>query len=302
MTLLVVGSAALDTVETPFGRVSGALGGSAIYFSLAASLYSPGQVKLVGVVGEDFPREHLDFLTQRGVDLKGLEVVPGRTFRWEGRYDYNLNTAETLATELNVFADFHPRLPQEYTKAKYVFLANIDPELQLEVLHQVKAPELVMLDTMNYWIEHKRAALTRAIQAVDLVTVNEAELRQFTGTYGLFKAAGEILALGPRAVIVKRGEYGAALFCRDDCFTIPAYPLAEVKDPTGAGDTFAGGFLGYLARVGECTPETLRCAVVHGCIIASFTVEDFSVNRLRRLTWQQIEERFQEFRRFTHFE
>ncbi len=299
MSLLVVGSMALDFIETPFGRVEEALGGSATYFAVAANLYH--RVNLVGIVGEDFPQEHIDFLRKKGIGLAGLERVPGKTFRWVGRYTYELNMAETLETQLNVFATFHPRLPPEYRECDYVFLANIDPELQLEVLRQVRNPRLVALDSMNYWIEHKRDVLTEALSAVDIVLMNEGEVRQYVGTFSLIRAARRILALGPRALVVKRGEYGASLFTPEDCFFSPAYPCEEVRDPTGAGDSFAGGFMGYLARVGEVTEESMRCAVVHGSVIASFTVEDFSLNRLKEITWEEIERRFQDLRHFTRF-
>jgi len=291
---------ALDSIETPSGKVEEALGGSATYFSVAANLYH--EVNLVGVVGEDFPQEHIDFLRSRGIGLAGLERASGRTFRWVGRYAYDLNMAETLQTQLNVFATFHPQLPPEYRNCDYVFLANIDPELQLEVLRQVRSPKLVALDSMNYWIRHKRDALTEALSAVDIVLMNQAEVRQYVGTLSLVRAAREILALGPQALVVKRGEYGASLFTPGDCFFSPAYPCEEVRDPTGAGDSFAGGFMGYLARAGELTEGAMRCAVVHGSIIASFTVEDFSLNRLKEITWEEIEGRYQDFRRFTRFE
>ena len=300
MSLLVVGSMALDSIETPFGQVEEALGGSATYFAVAANLYH--EVNLVGVVGEDFPQEHINFLRRRGIGLAGLEKASGRTFRWMGRYTYDLSMAETLETQLNVFAAFHPRLPPEYCGCDYVFLANIDPELQLAVLRQVRNPKLVALDSMNYWIEHKRDALTEALSAVDIVLMNEAEVRQYVGTFSLIRAARGILALGPRALVVKRGEYGASLFTPGDCFFSPAYPCEEVRDPTGAGDSFAGGFMGYLARIGEVTQEAMRCAVVHGSVIASFTVEDFSLNRLKEITSEEIERRYQDFRRFTRFE
>jgi len=305
MSILVVGSVALDSVQTPFGRVKDALGGSATYFSTAASLYAP--VKLVGVVGTDFPHEHIDFLRSRNVDLTGLETAEGQTFRWIGRYDYDLNVAHTLDTQLNVFADFRPHLPEECRHTPFLFLANIDPDLQLDVLNQMERPKLVALDTMNYWINYKKEALTAVLKRVDVVLVNEGEVRQFSGTSSLLKAARRILDMGPRAVVVKKGEYGATLYTDGDSpaasfFFAPAYPLARIKDPTGAGDTFAGGFLGYLAQTGELTNTAFRRAIIHGSVIASFTVEDFSMDRLRTLSWEEVTSRYEEFKYFTFFE
>lgn len=300
MSILVVGSVALDTVETPFGRVSEALGGSATYFATAASLYAP--LRLVAVVGTDFPDEHVQFLRSRGIDLTGLQVKEGRTFRWAGRYSFDLNTAQTLDTQLNVFGNFHPVLPAAYGDARFVFLANIDPELQDEVLRQVPHAKLRAIDTMNYWIESKRAALTRTMAAVDVVTMNEAEVRQFAGTSSLVAAARTILALGPKTLVVKKGEYGCVVFGHQSYFVTPAYPLEEVRDPTGAGDAFAGGFIGYLAHCDQVTEGTIRRAAVHGSVVASFTVEDFSLDRLRTLTREEIERRFEEFRGFVHFD
>ena len=305
MSILVVGSIALDSVQTPFGSVDDALGGSATYFATAASLYN--RVKLVGVVGADFPQEHVDFLKSRKVDLAGLQRVEGKTFRWKGRYDYDLNTAQTLDTQLNVFATFHPKLPESYRDAEYVFLANIDPALQAEVARQIKAPKLIILDTMNYWIDYKKEALTEAMSLSDIILLNEAEARQYAGTFSLIRAARKIMALGPRAIVIKKGEYGAAMFTQSDHFVsqyffAPAYPLEKIADPTGAGDTFAGGFVGYLAKHGETSIEGFKRAIVHGSVIASFTVEGFSVNRLRELTWEEIVERYSHMQHFTHFE
>ncbi len=311
MSILVVGSVALDSIQTPFGRVREALGGAATYFSTVASLYD--RVSLVGVVGTDFPREHVDFLAGRGVDVRGLQFAEGKTFRWSGRYDYDMNRCETLATELNVFATFSPQLPEDYVGAEYVFLANIDPELQMSVLDQVRSPRLIALDTMNYWIDYKREALTEALKRVDIVLMNEAEARQYAQTFSLIRAAHKILELGPKALIVKKGEYGAVLFVNGGdpthtYFFAPAYPLEKIADPTGAGDTFAGGFMGYLARthVGATreSPDSMaiRQAIVHGTIVASFTVEGFSLDRLRTLTLDDIRSRYEAFKRFTSFE
>jgi len=304
LSILVVGSVGLDDLQTPFGRRREVLGGAATYFSVAASLY--GQVKLVGVVGTDFPQEHIEFLASRGVDLQGLQVVEGKTFRWAGRYDYDLNVAQTLDTQLNVFADFHPELPEEYRSAEFVFLANIDPELQIEVLRQVDTPKLTALDTMNYWIDHKKDVLTRAMSMVDVVLINEAEARQFARTFSLVRAARKILNQGPRAVVVKRGEYGAVLYVNgtgicSSCFFAPAYPLEKIEDPTGAGDSFAAGFVGYLSSSGDLTPEGFRRAVVHGSVVASFTVQGFSIDRLRTLTMNEIKKRYEDFKGFVAF-
>jgi sugar/nucleoside kinase (ribokinase family) len=290
----------LDDIETPFGRVREALGGSATYFSLAASHFCP--VKLVAVVGADFPAQHVEVLGTRGIDLAGLQIVDGRTFRWAGRYDFDLNTAHTLDTQLNVFADFHPQLPAAYSDADHVFLANIDPELQVEVLRQVSGARLRVLDTMNYWIDGKRNELEDAVGSVDIVLMNEAEVRQFAGVSSLVSAAKRILARGPKALVVKKGEYGAVLFADGCYFVSPAYPLDEVKDPTGAGDSFAGGFIGYLSKTGDYSLDAIRRAVVFGSVVASFTVEDFSVGRLLNLTREEITHRYREFRGFTYFE
>lgn len=297
--ILVVGSIALDTVETPFGKVTESLGGSAVYFSTAASLYS--KVSLVGVVGNDFPPEHIQYLSNRQVDVRGLQVKNGKTFRWSGRYDYDLNQTHTLDTQLNVFADFHPELPAGYEDSEFVFLANIDPDLQYEVLQQVPGAKLTMLDTMDFWIRGKRESLVRTMKAVDIITMNESEARMFAGTNSLQVASKRILELGPKVLIIKKGEYGAVMFSDSTYFVAPAYPLEEVWDPTGAGDTFAGGFMGYLAQSGDPTVETMKKAIVHGSVLASFTVEGFSVDRLKAVTREEIALRYSDFVGFTHF-
>lgn len=308
MAILVVGTIGLDTVETPFGRVEEVLGGSASYFSLAASLYVP--VQLVSIAGTDLSAEHLQLFRSRGIDLAGLSIVEGRTFRWAGRYSYDLNSRETLETQLNVLTQFHPQLPESYRSARYVFLANIDPELQLAVLEQVERPALVLLDSMNFWIEGKRQALDEVIGRVDIVLMNDGEVRQYCHTHSIVRAAGEVLSVGmrrngkPWGLIVKKGENGAVLFTREGYFFAPAYPLENVKDPTGAGDSFAGGFLGYLARSapdGNFSLPMLKRAVIHGTVVASYTVEDFSVERLRTLTLADIEIRYEQVREYTHF-
>ena len=299
MSILVVGSIALDSVETPFGKVSNVLGGSATYFAAAASLYT--KVNLVAVVGTDFPKERIQFLIDRGVDTRGLQVADGETFCWAACYNYQTNTCETLDTRLNVFADFHPILPEGYEKSDFVFLANIDPDLQREVLRQVQGARLTMLDTMNLWIHQKEESLTMAISAVDIVTMNESEVCALAKSQNILSAAKWILSLGPKTVIIKQGEYGAAMVSQNGYFTAPACLLEQVMDPTGAGDTFAGGFLGYLDKAGEVTPQTMKRAIVHGCATASFTVEEFGVDRLRSLTPEDIAKRYQELYQCTQF-
>ncbi len=296
MSVLVVGSVALDTVETPTGRVTEALGGSATYFSLAACLYT--DVRLVAVVGEDFPRGGLQLLQERPIDLSGLEVRPGRTFRWVGRYGEDLNTAETLDTQLNVFAHFDPKIPEGFRQSPVVFLANIDPELQLRVLQSVDGTRLTAMDTMNFWIASKRDAVTEVIQAVDVVLMNDAELRQYAQVRSLSEAARRVLELGPRAVVVKKGDNGCAFFARDGYFCAPAYPIDAVCDPTGAGDSFAGAFIGSLAATGDFSDTAMRRAVLHGCVVASYTVESFSVDRLQELRRCDVERRLHELRSF----
>jgi sugar/nucleoside kinase (ribokinase family) len=300
MSVLVVGSIALDTVKTPFGEAQDALGGSAVYFAAGASFFTP--VNVVGVVGEDFPLAGLDFLKARKVDLRGLSVQPGKTFRWSGVYGANLNERETLDTQLNVFAAFKPSIPDAYRRTDYVFLANIDPELQLDVLRQVERPRLVVCDTMNFWIEGKRDALLRTLKAVDILILNDAETRQIAGEADLLRAARKALTMGPKTLVVKKGEHGALLISPETFFAAPAYPTESVFDPTGAGDSFAGGFVGRLAQTGDLSEDGLRRAVVYGSVIASFNVERFSVDRLKDLSQDEIRERFRAFKRITHFE
>jgi len=298
--LLVVGSVALDSVKTPFGQATEALGGSATYFSFAASFFTT--VRLVATVGEDFPGEHLALLKNRGVDLSGLQVSHGKTFRWVGEYGYDLNEARTLDTQLNVFADFKPSLPAPLRRTPFVFLANIAPELQLDVLRQMERPRLVALDTMNFWIDGRRQALLKAVAEVDVLLVNDAEARQLAREPNLIKAARTILGLGPRAVVVKRGEYGALMVSDDHFFFVPAYPLESVFDPTGAGDSFAGGFMGYLAKRDDVGADAIRRAIVYGSVMASFAVEDFSLNRLVRLRPEEIQQRYEAFQDLVRFE
>lgn len=299
MQILVVGSVALDTIRTPFGEAEEVLGGSATYFSLAASLF--GQVGVVAVVGEDFPRRYIDLLSSRGVDLRGLQVVPGRTFRWKGYYDYDLNTAHTLETQLNVFQDFNPVIPDEYRDAEYVFLANIDPVLQRRVLEQVIGPKVVVCDTMNFWIENRRDELLETISRVDILVLNDSEARQLAGQPNLITAGRELLKLGPSRVVIKKGEHGVIMLSDGTFFSLPAYPCEEVFDPTGAGDSFGGGFVGYLAGSGDLGEESMRRAVVYGSVVASYTVEAFSCERLKGLTMEEVEQRFSHFMEMTCF-
>lgn len=300
MGILVVGSVAFDSVETPFGVVEEVLGGSATYFSTSASYFT--DVSLVAVVGGDFPEEHTDFLKSRNIDLRGLVRNSGDTFRWKGRYGYDLNEAQTLETRLNVFESFRPSIPPEYADAEFVFLANIDPDLQMEVLRQVRSPRIIASDTMNFWISSKPEALKKVIGKVDILIINDAEARQLSQEPNLVKAARMILSLGVKTLIVKRGEYGVLMFTGNSIFAAPAYPLEKVFDPTGAGDTFAGGFMGYLANTGNLTDAGIRQAIIFGSVMASFTVEDFSLNRLKRLDYREIEERYRGFKAMTHFE
>lgn len=299
MGVLVVGSLALDSLTTPFGAVENVLGGSASYFATAASFFT--EVSLVGVVGDDFPPEAIDLFRSRDIDLDGLERASEKTFRWRGEYGYDLNEAITLETQLNAFEHFRPKLPPRYQDSAYVFLANIDPELQIEVLSQVKRPKLVACDTMNYWIQGKLAPLKAVLQRVDLLTINEGEARQLAQEPNIVKAAHKILGMGPKTLIVKRGEYGALMFNGATTFFAPAYPLESVYDPTGAGDTFAGGFMGYLANVDDTSEEAMRQAIIIGSTMASFNVEAFSLDRLKSLTYPEIRERFRAFKNLVTF-
>ena len=301
MSLLVVGSVAFDAVETPFGKRNKMLGGSATHFSLSASYFT--DVRVVGVVGGDFSREEEQVFERHGIDTTDLErVAEGKTFFWSGRYDYDLNTAHTLDTQLNVFADFKPKLSAASRNSRLVFLGNIQPDLQREVREQVSGAELVALDTMNFWINTVPESLIEAIRGVNIVIVNDAEARQLADEPNLIKAARKILSWGPKALVVKRGEYGAALFTAEAYFAIPAYPLESVFDPTGAGDTFAGGFMGYLASEDKLDEVALRRAMIFGSVMASFNVEEFGTERVQRLTHQEINERFKTFRQMTYFE
>lgn len=299
--ILVIGSVALDTIQTPFGQAKEALGGSATYASYSASFFTP--IRMVAVVGEDFPEAHIALLKDRGVQMDGLQVAKGKTFRWSGAYEYDLHEAHTLATELNVFEAFKPAIPASYKKSDFVFLANIDPELQLNVLQQMEKPKLVACDTMNLWIKTKPQALREVIKRVDFLFLNDAEARQFTGSPSLIKAGRTLQDWGPKYVLIKKGEHGALMFGKNAFFSAPAFPLEEVYDPTGAGDTFAGGFFGYVAKEGGGTSDrALRRAVVYGSVMASFTVEKFSLDRLKTLTLEQIEARARMLKEHAHFE
>lgn len=300
MSVLVVGSVALDSVETPFGKADDVLGGSANYFAAAASHQTP--VQLVGVVGSDYPVEKLEPLRARGVDLSGLERAEGESFRWRGRYRHDLNSAETLETRLGVFSHFKPKLPEAFRNAEFVFLANIDPRLQLDVLNQVKKPRLVACDTMNFWIESRRPDLLALLPRVDLITLNDSEARQLTEQANLVQAARWILERGPRTVLIKKGEHGAFMFTKDTVFFAPAYPLESVFDPTGAGDSFAGGFMGWLARTGDLSEANMRRAVIVGSAMGSFVVEGFSITRLLEITRADIDARVADFHRLVTFD
>jgi sugar/nucleoside kinase (ribokinase family) len=300
MSILVVGSVAYDTVETPFGRAERVLGGSASFFSVAASFFTP--VNLVGVVGHDFGEEQLAAFRGRPIDLEGLERMAGRTFHWQGRYSLDLNSRDTICTDLNVFEFFKPKIPARYRGSEIVFLGNIDPVLQREVLEQVDRPRLVACDTMNFWIRGKPAELRETLRRVQILLINDQEARELSGEWNLVKAARAIHAMGPRTLVVKKGEHGVLMFDEKDSFAAPALPLEVVFDPTGAGDTFAGGFLGYLASAGQERGVALRQAVIMGSTLASFCVEAFSLDRLLKLTRTEIDARYRQFEALTRFE
>lgn len=297
--LCVAGTVAYDSIETPFGKAESVLGGSALHFTNAASFFT--DVGMVATVGHDFDMDGISFLKDRSVDLSGIEVDHGKTFRWEGRYGYDLNQAITLKTELNVIETFRPKVPEDYRNAEFLFLANIDPELQLHVINHIKKPIALVLDTMDFWIANKFDALMEVIRRVDMLVINEAELREISKEHNLLKGARKLIEMGPTCIIAKRGEYGVFMMNRDEVFLAPAFPLEDVFDPTGAGDTFAGGFMGYLANVGEATAETVKQAIIMGTVMASFNVEDFSINRIRKLTMKEIKQRYQALKRCMQF-
>lgn len=299
MDIVVVGSVAYDSVKTPFGEAERILGGSASYFSTAASFFSP--VKIVAVVGEDFEKKHIDFFHSRNIDTDGLIAKPGKTFFWEGEYGHALNEAKTKQTQLNVFADFAPELPESYKNAKVVFLANIDPELQNHVTRQVDSPSFIAADTMNFWIQGSKDSLLKVLKKIDILLINDAEVKMLAKEDNLVRAALAIRGLGPRILVIKQGEYGALLFDDTGVFSAPAFPLDQVFDPTGCGDTFAGGFIGYLAKTGDLGNENLRRAMIVGSVLASFNVEKFSLDRMRDLTMDEIRERYESFTRLVKF-
>ncbi len=302
MSVLVVGSVAIDNVETPFGKVENALGGSATYIALAAS-YFTAPVRMVAVVGGDFPKENIHFLEERNIDVDGIQVVEqGKTFRWGGRYHYDLNTRDTLYTELNVFESFDPVIPPLYKKSKYICLGNIDPVLQRKVLLGLEKPRLVIGDTMNYWIENKRADLLETLKVMNVIVMNDSEVRLLTRETNLVKAAKTIIAMGPSVVIIKKGEHGAQLITNETIFSAPAYPLEDIQDPTGAGDAFAGGFIGWLAKTDDVSIENLKRAVIYGSTLASFCVEKFSDDGLRDLSSLKILDRFRSFMNLSKFD
>ena len=300
MSILAVGSVAFDTLKTPFGEVDKILGGALSHFSLAASFFT--RVGMVAVVGEDFTDKEREVFEGRSIDLAGLQTAPGKTFRWGGEYSYDLNERTTLFTELNVFENFKPTIPEDYRTSDFVFLGNIHPTLQVDVVGQVKSPKLIAADTMNYWIERTPDELRQMLERVDVLLINDSETRQLSGEYNLVRAAEKIHAMGPKTLVVKRGEHGVLLFNESHRFAAPAYPLETVFDPTGAGDTFAGGFLGYLASRESLTDDALRQAIIFGSALGSFCVEDFGTRRLESISRADVDDRYREFKKLTHFE
>lgn len=296
--IVIVGTVGLDDVTTPFGSVREALGGSAVFAAYSASFFAaPG---MVAVIGHDFPEQHLQLLSRKGIHLSGIKKE-GKNFRWKGKYEFDMNEAKTIDTQLNCLASFDPVLPDSYRKAKYVFLGNLDPSIQRSVLEQIEDPALVVMDTMNFWISHKKDELLEMIQKCDVFLLNDGEARQLFGTVNLAHAARKALALGPTAVIIKKGEHGALLFTKEKHFSAGGYPLEAIKDPTGCGDCFGGGFIGYLAKTGDTSEKNLRKAVVYGSAIASFNAEDFSLDRLTSLSLPDIEHRVSELREMREF-
>lgn len=301
MSLLIVGSVALDSIETPFGKVENALGGSATYISVCANFFTQ-PTRVVAVVGNDFPKEYIEFLDEKLIDIEGLQIEDGKTFRWGGRYHDDLNIRDTLYTELGVFEHFNPVIPASYKKSQYICLGNIDPVLQKSVLEQIEKPRLIVCDTMNLWINTMLKELKETLRHVDVLIVNDSEARQLTNESNLISSAKKILTMGPRIVIIKKGEHGAILMTENTFFSAPAYPLEKIFDPTGAGDCFAGGFIGWLARTDDLSDENLKRAVIYGSTLASFCVEQFSLDGIKNLTYHAITERFQRFRALTHFD
>jgi len=299
MSILVVGSVALDSIETPFGNKKEILGGSATFFSISASFFD--KVNVIATVGEDFPKKYLKLLRDRKIGTNGIAVNKGKTFRWEGRYENDMNVAHTLATHLNVFQDFAPKIPDSLRDSKILFLANIDPDLQDSVLKQMNKPKLIACDSMNHWITSKKSSLERLLHKVDIFLLNDGEARQFSGESNLMKAAKAIVSNGPKSVVIKKGEHGVIYYSRSGHFIAPAYPLENVYDPTGAGDTFAGGVIGYLSKAAKINSSTIRKSMIYGSIMASFAVEDFSVNRLLSINIRDINKRYSDFKKLTRF-
>ncbi|MFV8225411.1 PfkB family carbohydrate kinase [Christiangramia aquimixticola] len=300
--LLIVGTVAFDAIETPFGKTDKILGGAGTYIGLSAANFEVDSA-VVSVVGDDFPQEYLDLMANNNIDIEGIEIVKGgKTFFWSGRYHNDLNSRDTLDTQLNVLADFNPVVPENYKDAEYVMLGNLHPLVQLSVLEQVKNPKLVVLDTMNFWMDNTLEDLMKVIEKVDVITINDEEARQLSGEYSLVKAARKIEEMGPKYVVIKKGEHGALLFHKDQIFFAPALPLEEVFDPTGAGDTFAGGFIGYLARTNDVSFENMKSAIIYGSNLASFCVEKFGTERMQKLSGSEINERLDEFKKLTQFE
>lgn len=299
MSILVVGTVAFDSIETPYGSAERVLGGSASYFAVAASFFSP--VKIVGIIGQDFPAEYLEIFSRRGIDLEGLQREQGDTFHWRGRYHEDLNVRDTVELHLNVLTKFAPRLPVSYRNAEYVFLGNIDPMIQIEVLDQMQSMRMIACDTMDHWIQGSNRELRKVLARIEILVINDSEARLLSGEHNIVRAARSILRMGPKVVLIKRGEYGVLQFSDSSVFATPAYPLEEVFDPTGAGDSFAGGFLGHLARSWDGSEGGLRRAIVYGSVVASFTVEDFGLKRLAALSVDEIEERYQRFIELTDF-
>tara|TARA_B100000315_G_C14488987_1_gene546623 strand:- start:7 stop:906 length:900 start_codon:yes stop_codon:yes gene_type:complete len=295
---VIIGTVALDSIETPFGKIQDALGGSACYASIAASFFSnPG---ILSIIGKDFPNKHITFLNEKGVDTKGI-ILGDKTFKWRGFYEFDMNEAKTLETELNSLESYKVEVPDDYKNAKYVFLANIDPELQLDVINNVNKPELVVMDTMNFWIDQKKEHLLKAIDKADILVLNDAEARQLFDTPNLVKAAKACLKMHTKAVIIKKGEHGALLFTDNQHFNAPGYPLENIKDPTGCGDSFGGALTGYLSKTQDLSEANLRKAVIYGSVIASYNAEDFSLEKLKRLTHEDIENRYKEFKAIRQF-
>ncbi len=299
MSILVVGSVALDSIQTPFGKKDDVLGGSATYFSIAASFFN--KVDIVATVGEDFPKRYITLFKCINIGTSGLSIAKGKTFRWKGRYNYDLNIAHTIYTHLNVFKGFKPEVPRSLRNSKFIFLANIDPELQYDVLTQIKNPKFIACDSMNYWIEHKRKDLERILEHIDMLLLNDSEARQFSGESNLIKAAQLIASFGPKAVVIKKGEHGVIYFSKNSHFIAPAYLLESLYDPTGAGDTFAGGMMGFLSKANRINESVIRKGIIYGSILASFAVEDFSVNRLLEISISDINSRYDHYRRITKF-